>query len=57
MVEFPIVTGGRIKGPGGWRATFGEVSHNRTRIVILDKTGAANTVLTDRMRDWLGECT
>lgn len=56
MFEYPVIGGGEIRGPGGWRATFVQAEYDRVRMTVRDKSGAANPELSQRMRSRLDAC-
>lgn len=57
MFDYPIVEGGEIRGPSGWRAIFTGFDGNRVRVVVVDSSGAPNAALSSKMRSWLDDCT
>lgn len=56
LIEYPIIGGGEIRGPGGWRATFIQAEGERVRMTVRGKGGAYDPELSQNMRSRLDAC-
>lgn len=56
MFEYPLIGGGEIRGPGGWRVIFVQAEAERVQMTVQDQSGAPNAELSQRMRSRLDAC-